>query len=114
MFELPAYLIALFWLTKSYGIEGAAIAWTARVSLDALVLFAIAQRFLPVRSSVQLQMLLLISGALGTFVLATFPSSLEMKGALLAFMLLGFVLAAWFLVLSPEERKLVQEVSVRL
>jgi hypothetical protein len=111
MIELPAYLIALFWLTKVQGIEGAAMAWTGRVAVDALVLFGLAKRFLPIRSSVQFQTLLLVVGALGTFVLATLPRSWEMKGLFLVFIFLGFVLVAWFLVLSPEERKLAQQIS---
>ena len=111
MFELPAYLITLFWLTKTYGIEGTAMAWTARVSLDALALFGIAQRFLPVRSSIQLQTLLLVASALGTFALATLPRGLETKGVLLVFVFIGFSMAGWFLVLSPEERKIVRQTS---
>jgi hypothetical protein len=34
-----------------------------------------------------------------------------MKGLFLVFIFVGFVLAAWFLVLSPEERKLAQQIS---
>jgi len=111
MIELPAYLVALFWLTKMYGIEGAATAWTARVAIDALVLFGLAKRFLLVRRSTHIQTLLLVAGAVGTFVVAALPNSWEMKGLLLILMLLAFVLVAWFLVLSPEERRLAQEIS---
>jgi O-antigen/teichoic acid export membrane protein len=111
LIELPVYLIALFWLTKVHGIEGAAMAWTGRVTFDALVLFGLAKRFLPIGSSVQSQTLLLIAGALATFALATLPRSWEMKGLFLVFMLFSFILVAWFLVLSPEERKLAQQIS---
>jgi O-antigen/teichoic acid export membrane protein len=45
LIELPCYLLALWWLISSYGVEGAAIAWTARVVLDALMLFGLARRF---------------------------------------------------------------------
>jgi O-antigen/teichoic acid export membrane protein len=44
LIELPCYLLALWWLISTYGVEGAAIAWTARVGVDALVLFVMAQR----------------------------------------------------------------------
>jgi O-antigen/teichoic acid export membrane protein len=47
LIELPLYLLGLWWLISMYGIEGAAIAWTARVGVDALILFAMAQRLLP-------------------------------------------------------------------
>src|SRR5260370_20968499 len=49
LIELPAYLGALWWLTKAHGIEGAAMAWTARAAFDAAVLFILAKQFLPVR-----------------------------------------------------------------
>jgi O-antigen/teichoic acid export membrane protein len=38
--ELPIYVIALTVLVRHYGIDGAAIAWTLRVSLDTTLLFA--------------------------------------------------------------------------
>jgi O-antigen/teichoic acid export membrane protein len=44
--ELPIYLAALVWFTKTYGIVGAAIAWTLRMTLDAILLFAITRGFL--------------------------------------------------------------------
>src|SRR4029077_1180053 len=45
--ELPLYLGTLCWLLSAYGIYGAAVAWTFRVSLDTLILFAMAGRFVP-------------------------------------------------------------------
>ena len=42
--EFPVYLLFLVWLISAHGIGGAAIAWTARVGVDALILFGIAQR----------------------------------------------------------------------
>jgi O-antigen/teichoic acid export membrane protein len=46
LIELPAYLLALWWLISKLGVEGAAIAWAARVGIDALLLFWIARGFL--------------------------------------------------------------------
>jgi O-antigen/teichoic acid export membrane protein len=109
--ELPVYLVALFWLIKVHGIEGAAMAWTGRATLDAIVLFGLADRFLPSRPALKWQSILLLLGALGMFALAAVPRGLEMKGLFLVFIFVGFVLAAWFLVLSPEERKLAQQIS---
>jgi O-antigen/teichoic acid export membrane protein len=111
MIELPGYLIALFWLTNVWGIEGAAMAWTGRVTLDALVLSLLAKRFLPIHTSIQLKTALLVVGALVIFALAALLHGWEMKGLFLALVFLGFVLVAWFLLLSPEERKLAQQIS---
>lgn len=43
---LPCYLLALWWLIGIYGIERSAMAWAARATVGALVLFKIAQRVL--------------------------------------------------------------------
>jgi hypothetical protein len=45
------------------------------------------------------------------FVFATFLRNWETRGLFVLSTFLGFVLVAWFLVLSPEERKLAQQIS---
>ncbi len=42
--ELPVYLAALWLLLHEWGITGAAIAWTSRTAIDAVVLFVIVRR----------------------------------------------------------------------
>jgi O-antigen/teichoic acid export membrane protein len=106
MLELPAYLLALWWLTTRYGINGAAMAWTGRVAFDAIVLFVLAKRFVPIRISFSSQISSLAVVALVTLVLATFPQGLMLKGVFLLVTMLGFLLGTWYLVLSPEERSL--------
>lgn len=44
MVELPVYVVTVWLLVRSHGIEGAAVAWLARVAVDALVLFTLARR----------------------------------------------------------------------
>jgi len=109
LLELPVYLGALFWLTKRYGIEGAAIAWTGRVTLDALVLFAMARKLLPIETSFRPQTTLFSVLALVSLVLAALLQGLLFKSVFLLLVILSFVSVAWFRVLSPEERKLAQE-----
>lgn len=104
--EVPAYLAALWWLTKTHGIEGAAITWTARAGVDALALFVLARRFLPVRVPFSSQTILMAVLALASLGLATVLQGLVLKGVFLLLTILSFSLCAWFLVLSPEERKL--------
>ena len=45
--ELPLYLTAVWLLIRAHGIEGAAMAWLGRVSVDAIALFFLAARQLP-------------------------------------------------------------------
>lgn len=42
--ELPFFLLCLWWLSVSYGVEGAACAWLLRVVLDTFVMFLISSR----------------------------------------------------------------------
>lgn len=37
--ELPFFLLLLWWLTASYGVEGAAVAWIIRMCVDTLAMF---------------------------------------------------------------------------
>ena len=110
LIELPLYMAVLWWLTKTHGIEGAAIAWTARAALDALILFIMTKRLLPTGvPSRSKGMALSVAAAFLTLALATIPQGLMLKISFLLFTLSAFSLVAWFLVLSPEERNLAQE-----
>jgi len=40
---LPIYVGLTWWCVRAYGVTGAAIAWTLRVTLDAVLLFAAAR-----------------------------------------------------------------------
>jgi O-antigen/teichoic acid export membrane protein len=109
LIELPLYLLALCWLVAMYGIEGAAIAWTVRAVGDALVLFGLARRLLPVGTSFRPQITLLLAFALVTLALATLPQGLILKGIFLFLTLMVFVGTSWYLILTPEERTLAQD-----
>jgi len=106
--ELPLYLGLLWWLVSARGIEGAAIAWTARVAVDALFLFGLAKRFLPGKGAIRLQTALLTAVALLILALATLLQGPIAKGFFLFATILGFGLVTWFRILTPEERTLAQ------
>jgi O-antigen/teichoic acid export membrane protein len=106
--ELPCYLLALWWMVRAFGIEGAAIVWTGRVAIDALVLFGFGRRFLPISASLAPRTLSLLAFALLTLASATLAQGLILKGVFLSVTTLVFVLTTWFLILTTEERKLAQ------
>ncbi len=108
LIELPFYLIAIWWLIIGYGIEGAAIAWVARVAVDALFLFGMASRLLPGNRATMRRMAFAMGVALFTLALALLPVGLAMKGLFLLVTLFTFALAVWFVLLAPEERAVVQ------
>jgi O-antigen/teichoic acid export membrane protein len=47
LLEAPVYFVLLWWLLGGWGITGAAVAWTLRVFLDAVLLFWLSGRVLP-------------------------------------------------------------------
>lgn len=108
LIELPFYLVTVWWLVSSHGIEGAAIAWTVRVTVDALLLFALVKRVLPGSAAIIRRMSLMVGAAMITLALAALPTEIVIKGFFLLLTLTAFALIAWFLILNPEERMLVQ------
>jgi O-antigen/teichoic acid export membrane protein len=106
LIELPLYIGMLWWLISTRGIEGAAIAWTARVAVDALLLFGLAKRYLPGKSPIHLRTLLLPAMALLILALAAWIQGPIVKGFFLFGTILCFALVTWFRILTPEERTL--------
>ncbi|MFZ0523459.1 MAG: flippase [Candidatus Acidiferrales bacterium] len=104
MIELPAYLLTLWWCISKWGIEGAAMAWTGRVALDAVVLFFLASRLLPAGTSLRPRTAFIAGLAPIALAAATLPQGLALKGAFVLASLTAFAAVAWFLILTPEEK----------
>src|SRR6266446_4685674 len=114
LIQLPLYLGLLWWLIVTRGIEGAAIAWFARVAVEVLFLFGMAKRFLPDKSPIRLRTALLPAMGVLILALAALVQGPLVKGVFLLGTILCFVLVAWFLVLTPEERSLAQSYRCRI
>jgi O-antigen/teichoic acid export membrane protein len=104
LIELPVYIAVILVLTKRFGIEGAAIAWAARVSLDAVVLFYYSHRLLPHKPRFLSRLGTALVAGLLLLYAGTLPQSLAIKAGFLALCLLVLGLVSWFWVLAPEER----------
>ena len=102
--EFPFYLLAIWWLTSNYGIEGAAFAWALRLAMDVLILYGMAQRML----NINLLNIKFISSAIGVIffllVSTALPADMTLKSLFLLMTILAFVLVAWFKILSSDER----------
>lgn len=109
--ELPMYLLFLWLVIRAWGIEGAAIAWTLRVAVDALVLFVLARRVLLGKGRLRLWTIAVTAGVGLLLVLATLPQGVLTKSLFLLGTIPGFAMASWFLILTPEERALAQSYS---
>jgi O-antigen/teichoic acid export membrane protein len=112
--ELPMYAVAIWFLSRAFGLEGVAIAWVLRITVDTVALFAMADRFLPGRSLLP-RTLAMIGLAAGAFAVATFDGGIAMKSLFCAAAVLSFTWYAWSRILDPAERAFVQSrlLSVR-
>ena len=106
--ELPVYLLALRFLVRSYGLEGAAIAWTARVALDAILLFLYSYFRLPHRPRFLFQLSLAMTAALLAVYAVAIPESLLLRAALVIGFLIFFAILSWLRALSAGERAFVR------
>lgn len=100
--ELAAYLPLLFLMMGLFGITGAALAFLARATIDALVFFVLAARLVP-GTSQELRSLAGLApclvGALGVAALAPAPLN-----AIFAAIALAFFAAACRSLLAGDER----------
>jgi O-antigen/teichoic acid export membrane protein len=107
LIELPFYLIAVWWMTRTFGIEGTALVWAVRVIIDALILFRMAKGILP-RSSyryfnteIKACLILLV------FVLELIPKNIIFNLTFIIIAMILFVFVSWFIVLDSEERSII-------
>lgn len=106
--ELPFYLLTIWWLIARAGIEGAAIAWVARVAVDAILLFTMARRFLPPCAATFWQMSFVIAATLFALACAFVPVGLSAKVGFTFVVLFVFAVAALRLALAPDELALIR------
>jgi O-antigen/teichoic acid export membrane protein len=103
--ELPLYGLAIVWLSGLYGIEGVAIAWVLRVSVDAVFLFAFMQRLLPAGSRIHRRLGVMAGVAILALAGGVAAPGPLVKTAYLVAVLAAFAWAAWFWILHPVERQ---------
>ncbi len=106
--ELPTYLLALSWLVIRHGIEGAAIAWTIRVTLDCIIMFVLARRVVASNVLISGRIIALLIVSLAILGLACVPQTIMFKALFLVVSAPLCALAAWFRLFSAEERAQLQ------
>jgi O-antigen/teichoic acid export membrane protein len=105
LLEVPAYATLLCFLVKGKGIEGAAIAWTVRMAVDAVILFGFSWRWLETGRREVRRLITPLASAIALFVLSAFPMDGLTKKIYVASTLCAFAGIAWFALLDPAERK---------
>jgi O-antigen/teichoic acid export membrane protein len=96
MLEMPLYLVALWSMLHWYGIVGAAIAWTVRVTVDAILLFITAARLSQHSFPGWHEIGAISFGVPTALLLSALPLAVVIKVPLVTVILLLFGLVAWF------------------
>jgi O-antigen/teichoic acid export membrane protein len=102
--ELPFYLIAMWWLIISRGIEGAAIAWTLRALVDALALLGMVRYPLAVDLQPLRRLAAITPIGLASLALASGGWELRERVVMVAAGIGLLTIAGWRWLLTPEDR----------
>jgi O-antigen/teichoic acid export membrane protein len=107
--ELLPYLVTLWLLVGMHGIVGAAMAWTARATVDTLCLLWLAHRFVP-QSTVLISQVAVAAG-IAVLVGTQIPlsASFAVRSSILLAALVVLIPILWYFLLIPAERRLVEQ-----
>lgn len=113
LIELPFYLAGLWWAVGQFGIVGAAVTWSVRVAVDAILLFLLARRLLPQTELITPSVLVVAVFSIVSLTVVFLP--LPLVGRLSAFgaSLLIFISFAWVQIFTRQERRMLLD-CVRL
>lgn len=112
--ELPVFLLLLLGLTHWLGIQGAALAWALRASVDFALLLWLQRRLLPMDNSLRWWAVALVPATWGlALLLADRPNAMPwwLGGGLAGVVALG---VAAFAILNAEDRQLLGSVVGKL
>jgi hypothetical protein len=111
LLEMPVYLGAVWWLARAHGIAGVALAWSARLAVDAVLLAVVVgrMRLWSWRDQTRgvWRTLVPVAALCGLAVLTyALPLELVARAALMTVLVGGFYVWGWVRVLSEDERLL--------
>jgi O-antigen/teichoic acid export membrane protein len=104
LLELPAYAIALWLLVPVLGADGAALAWTLRAFLDAVLLFIVSRRQYPTGEARYGPAATALLIGIGALALGCFLTSTAARLAYGTFTLGLFAFYGWRQLLTAHER----------
>jgi O-antigen/teichoic acid export membrane protein len=104
--ELPIYLALIWWLASTLGVEGVAIAWVLRVSLDTALLFLLVRRLSPEGDLALRNALLYLGIAAPVLGTAALVQGMGLKLILLVLVAVAFSILAWRSALVQSEREM--------
>jgi O-antigen/teichoic acid export membrane protein len=106
--EAPFYVLGLLYMTRWYGIEGAAAAWTFRVAVDSVALCYLVHSLglVPHRFG---RLVAFLAAGLAALSFPLLTTGLGARLSYLLVVLLLFLPLTWFVALSSEERRFLAE-----
>jgi O-antigen/teichoic acid export membrane protein len=105
--EVPIYFFALFLLLPRLGVAGAAVAWTLRVGVDAVALFAAAVMILPTTKAMTGRITGLAVLAGGVVSVGAILPELQYRIVCALVILLVYAAFGWYRMLAQDERQTV-------
>src|SRR5688572_33101985 len=113
LLELPAYALLLWLLVPALGAEGAALAWSLRAFVDALLLFAVSRRLYPAHQFKYAQVAAALLIGTGALSIGCLMVSTEGRFAYGFFMLALFAILGWKQLLTQHDRVALARVIYR-
>jgi O-antigen/teichoic acid export membrane protein len=106
--ELPFYLLLLVWLLGAFGVQGAAMAWVARVTLDSTLLMVLSHRLVPALTGACRQCMPLVLLPLLLFLVGANLHGNALKIGFYGCALLAIVATAYLFSCSLAERQMLR------
>ena len=104
LLELPIYVVMLFFLAKSWGITGVAVAWLLRVTIDCFLLFWFSFRLLPECRFIIIRLPLMMAGAMALNLAVALITGMTIKFLVVGVIFLVALPAAWLWLFTPTQR----------
>jgi len=107
--ELSFYLLLFYGLTRSYGIQGAGLAWMVRAIVDAIVMFWLSSRLLPESIPFTQRLVKVALFAAPLFLISVSIRNQALAVVFVAVACAVFLIVTWSKYLTPKEREVVQK-----
>jgi len=111
LLELPPYALLAWWMVSRYGVPGAALGWSIRVTMEVLLLLWMARKLLSLSATHAFDRGMWTAlGALFVTAVAAYFTNVFLRGAIVAeavmcaLWVVGFALAVWKWVLDSLDR----------
>jgi O-antigen/teichoic acid export membrane protein len=108
LLELPFYIGGIWWLTKTFGINGAAFAWACRAGVDTLVLMFFVSKLLTEKIRAFYKIFIISMLSMIIFILAMISLPFYTKLVVVMLASIAYIYLAWLYLLDSDERHLLK------